>query len=194
MSGVVADDGHRRDSTRQGAALLSTPAGCLANGKPLPAMEKNPITPEGAAKLREELNQLRSVERPRVIQMIATAREHGDLKENAEYHAARDKQSFIEGRVKDIENKLARAEIIDPSKLAGDRVAFGAYVKMQNTETEEEAMYRILGADEADLAQGTISVTSPLARALLGKEVGDEVKVRMPGGERTYEILEVTFR
>jgi transcription elongation factor GreA len=157
-------------------------------------MEKNPITPEGAAKLREELNQLRSVERPRVIQMIATAREHGDLKENAEYHAARDKQSFIEGRVKDIENKLARAEIIDPSKLAGDRVAFGAYVKMQNTETEEEAKYRILGADEADLAQGTISVTSPLARALLGKEVGDEVKVRMPGGERTYEILEVTFR
>jgi transcription elongation factor GreA len=126
--------------------------------------------------------------------MIATAREHGDLKENAEYHAARDKQSFIEGRVKDIENKLARAEIIDPSKLAGDRVAFGAYVKMQNTETEEEAKYRILGADEADLAQGTISVTSPLARALLGKEVGDEVKVRMPGGERTYEILEVTFR
>ena len=157
-------------------------------------MEKNPITPEGAAKLREELNQLRSVERPRVIQMIATAREHGDLKENAEYHAARDKQSFIEGRVKDIENKLARAEIIDPSKLAGDRVAFGAYVKMQNTETEEEAKYRILGADEADLAQGTISVTSPLARALLGKEVGDEVKVRMPGGERTYEILEVSFR
>jgi transcription elongation factor GreA len=156
-------------------------------------MEKNPITPEGAAKLREELNQLRSVERPRVIQMIATAREHGDLKENAEYHAARDKQSFIEGRVKDIENKLARAEIIDPSKLAGDRVAFGAYVKMQNAETEEESRYRILGADEADLAQGTISVTSPLARALLGKEVGDEVKVRMPGGERTYEILEVSF-
>ncbi len=156
-------------------------------------MEKNPITPEGAAKLREELNHLRGVERPRVIQMIATAREHGDLKENAEYHAARDKQSFIEGRVKDIENKLARAEIIDPSKLAGDRVAFGAYVKMQNAESEEESTYRILGADEADLAQGTISVTSPLARALLGKEVGDEVKVRMPGGERTYEILEVSF-
>ena len=156
-------------------------------------MEKNPITPEGAAKLREELNQLRSVERPRVIQMIAVAREHGDLKENAEYHAARDKQSFIEGRVKDIENKLARAEIIDPSKLAGDRVAFGAFVKMHNAETEEDSTYRILGADEADLSQGTISVTSPLARALLGKEVGDEVKVRMPGGERTYEILEVSF-
>jgi transcription elongation factor GreA len=157
-------------------------------------MEKNPITPEGAAKLREELINLKSVERPRVIQMIATAREHGDLKENAEYHAARDKQSFIEGRVKELENKLACAEIIDPSKLAGDRVAFGAYVKLMNTETEEESVYRILGADEADLAQGTISVTSPLARAVLGKEVGDEVKVRMPGGERRYEVLSVNFK
>ena len=157
-------------------------------------MEKNPITPEGAAKLREELTNLKSVERPRVIQMIATAREHGDLKENAEYHAARDKQSFIEGRVKELENKLACAEIIDPSKLAGDRVAFGAHIKVMNTETQEESFYRILGADEADLSQGTISVTSPLARSLLGKEVGDEVKVRMPGGERTYEILEVSFK
>src|SRR5271170_7697454 len=119
-------------------------------------MEKNPITPEGAAKLREELNQLRSVERPRVIQMIATAREHGDLSENAEYHAARDKQSFIEGRVKDLENKLALAEVIDPTKLAGDRVAFGATVKLSNTQTEEEVAYRIMGADEADLATGSI--------------------------------------
>ena len=157
-------------------------------------MEKNPITPEGAAKLREELNQLRSVERPRVIQMIATAREHGDLKENAEYHAARDKQSFIEGRVKDLEQKLALAEIIDPSKLSGSRVAFGATVKLSNTQTEEEVAYRIMGADEADLATGSISITSPLARSLLGKEVGDEVKVRMPGGERVYEVLEVTFK
>jgi transcription elongation factor GreA len=157
-------------------------------------MEKNPITPEGAAKLREELNHLRSVERPRVIQMIAVAREHGDLSENAEYHAAREKQSFIEGRVKELENKLARAEIIDLSKLGGDKVAFGATVKLQNVETEEESTYRILGADEADINSGTLSVTSPLARSLLGKEVGDEVKVRMPGGERTYEILEVAFR
>src|SRR5580698_6428159 len=152
-------------------------------------MEKNPITPEGAAKLREELNQLRSVERPRVIQMIATAREHGDLKENAEYHAARDKQSFIEGRVKDIENKLALAEVIDPAKLSGSRIAFGATVKLSNTQTDEEVVYRIMGADEADLGQGSISVTSPLARSLLGREVGDEVKVRMPGGERIYEVL-----
>jgi transcription elongation factor GreA len=156
-------------------------------------MEKNPITPEGATRLREELIQLKSVERPAVIQAIAVAREHGDLKENAEYHAARDKQSFIEGRVKDLENKLARAEVIDPSKLSGDRVAFGATVKLSNTETGEESAYRILGADESDLAKGSISITSPLARSLIGKQVGDEVKVRMPGGERTFEVLEVTF-
>jgi len=157
-------------------------------------MEKNPITPEGYEKLREELHQLRSVERPRVIQMIATAREHGDLKENAEYHAARDKQSFIEGRVKDLENKLALAEVIDPSKLSGDRIAFGARVKLSNTQTAEEVAYRLVGADEADLEGGSISITSPLARSLLGKEVGDEVKVRMPGGERLYEVLEVVFK
>jgi transcription elongation factor GreA len=156
-------------------------------------MEKNPITPEGAVRLREELINLKSVQRPAVIQAIAVAREHGDLSENAEYHAARDKQSFIEGRIKDIENKLALAEVIDPSKLAGNRVAFGATVKLSNTDTGEEVTYRILGADEADLAKGSISVTSPLARSLLGKEVGDEVKVRMPGGERTYEVLDLAF-
>ncbi len=157
-------------------------------------MEKNPITPEGAQRLRDELNNLRSVERPAIIQAIAVAREHGDLSENAEYHAARERQSFIEGRIKEIEDKLARAEVIDPSKLAGGKVAFGATVKLANAETGEEMTYRILGADESDLAKGSISITSPLARSLLGKEVGDEVKVRMPGGERTYEVLEVTFR
>jgi transcription elongation factor GreA len=157
-------------------------------------MEKNPISPEGALKLREELQNLKSVERPAIIQAIATAREHGDLSENAEYHAAREKQSFIEGRIKEIEDKLARAEIIDPAKVAGSKVAFGAWVKLSNTQTEEEVKYRIMGADEANLEQGTISITSPLARALLGKEEGDEVKVRMPGGERVYEILEVTFK
>jgi len=156
-------------------------------------MQKNPITPEGAARLREELIQLKSVERPAVIKAIAVARVHGDLKENAEYHAARDKQSFIEGRIKEIEDKLARAEVIDPTKLAGDRVAFGATVKVNNTDTGEQAAYKILGADESDLAKGSISVTSPLARSLIGKQVGDEVKVRMPGGERTYEILDITF-
>jgi transcription elongation factor GreA len=152
------------------------------------------MTPEGHAKLREELNNLKSVERPKVIQMIAVAREHGDLSENAEYHAARDKQSFIEGRIKEIEAKLATAEVIDPSKLSGDRVAFGATVRLANTQTGEEVGYRIVGADEASLDNGTISITSPLARSLLGKEVGDEVKVRMPGGERIYEVLEVGFK
>jgi transcription elongation factor GreA len=157
-------------------------------------MEKNPITPEGAQKLRDELHHLKSVARPAIIQAIATAREHGDLSENAEYHAARDRQSFIEGRIQEIENKLARAEVIDTTKLEGDRVAFGATVKLSNTATGEEVSYRILGADESDLAKGSISITSPLARSLVGKQVGDEVKVRMPGGERTYEVLDVTFR
>lgn len=151
------------------------------------------MTPEGYARLREELHNLRSVQRPAVIQAIAVAREHGDLKENAEYHAARDKQSFIEGRVKDLEAKLALAEVIDPAKLSGSRVAFGARVKLSNTQTEEEVSYRIIGAEEANLAEGSLSISSPLARSLLGKEVGDEVKVRMPGGERVYEILEVAF-
>jgi transcription elongation factor GreA len=156
-------------------------------------MQKNPITPEGAARLREELNQLKAVERPAIIQAIATAREHGDLSENAEYHAARDRQSFIEGRIKEIEDKLARAEVIDPAKLAGDRVAFGATVRVANTDTGEESTYRILGADESNLAKGSISITSPLARSLIGKQVGDEVKVRMPGGDRTYEVLDIAF-
>jgi transcription elongation factor GreA len=156
-------------------------------------MDKNPITPEGAARLRDELIHLKSVERPAVIQAIAVAREHGDLKENAEYHAARDKQSFIEGRIKDIEDKLARAEVIDPKKLAGDRVAFGAFVKLANVDSGEEVTYRILGADEADLAKSIISVTSPIARQLIGKQIGDEVKMRMPGGERTYEVLDISF-
>lgn len=157
-------------------------------------MEKNPITPEGYAKLRDELHNLKSVERPKIIQMIAVAREHGDLSENAEYHAAREKQSFTEGRVKELEQKLALAEVIDPSKLSGDKVAFGAFVKLSNLTTDEEVEYQILGADEADLTKSTISVTSPLARSLIGKEVGDEVKVRMPGGDRTYEVLEVIYK
>jgi transcription elongation factor GreA len=156
-------------------------------------MQKNPITPEGASRLRDELTQLKSVARPAVIQAIATAREHGDLSENAEYHAARERQSFIEGRIKEIEDKLARAEVIDPAKVAGDRVAFGATVRLTNADTGEEVQYRILGEVEADLGKGIISITSPLARSLVGKQVGDEVKVRMPGGERTYEVLDISF-
>lgn len=159
-------------------------------------MDKNPITPEGHAKLREELVHLRSVERPKVIQMIATAREHGDLSENAEYHAARDRQSFIEGRIKDLEAKLALAEVIDPSKLSGDKIAFGATVTLMNTKTEEEVTYQIVGADEADVDHGKISILSPLARSLLTKEAGDEI--RMPGAPgtapRVYEVVTVAFK
>jgi transcription elongation factor GreA len=122
------------------------------------------------------------------------ARDHGDLSENAEYHAAKDRQGWIEARIKDLEDKLSRAEVIDPSKLSGTKVAFGATVKVSNVETEEESVYQLVGPDEANLDQGSISITSPLARALIGREVGDELKVRMPAGERVYEILEVEYR
>ena len=157
-------------------------------------MQKVPITPDGFAKLREELARLKSVERPAIVQAIAEARAHGDLSENAEYHAAKDRQGFIEGRIKEIEAKLALAEVIDPSKLSGTKVAFGATVKLSNSETDEEVVYRIVGQDEADLAQGSVSISSPIARALLGKEEGDEVKVRTPAGERLYEVLEVVYK
>jgi transcription elongation factor GreA len=155
---------------------------------------KIPMTPEGNGRLREELKNLKEVERPKISREIGVAREHGDLSENAEYHAAKERQGWIEARIKDLEDKLSRAEIIDPAKLSGSKVAFGATVKLSNIETEEETVYRLVGADEANLDQGSISITSPLARALIGREVGDEVKVRMPAGERLYEILEVEYR
>src|SRR5436190_3957335 len=155
---------------------------------------KVPMTPEGNVRLREELKTLKEVERPKISKEIGVARDHGDLSENAEYHAAKDRQGWIEARIKDLEDKLSRAEVIDPSKLSGTKVAFGAKVRLSNVDTEEESVYRLIGADEADLAQGSISITSPLARALVGREVGDEVKVRMPAGERLYEILEVEYR
>jgi transcription elongation factor GreA len=157
-------------------------------------VEKNPITPEGAQKLRDELQHRKSVERPAITAMIAEARAHGDLSENAEYHAAKERQGMNEARVKEIEDRLARAEIIDLSKLSGDKIAFGATVKLFNTETEEEVKYQLLGADEADINNGSISITSPMARSLIGKEVGDEVKIRTPAGERVYEVLEVTYK
>jgi len=155
---------------------------------------KIPMTPEGNGRLREELRTLKDVERPKISREIGVARDHGDLSENAEYHAAKDRQGWIEARIKDLEDKLSRAEIIDPTKLSGTKVAFGARVKLSNIETEEETVYRLVGADEANLDQGSISITSPLARALIGREIGDEVKVRMPAGERLYEILEVEYR
>jgi transcription elongation factor GreA len=155
---------------------------------------KIPMTPEGNARLREELRHLKDVERPKTSRDIGLAREHGDLSENAEYHAAKDRQGLIEARIKDLEDKLGRAEVIDPAKLSGTKVAFGATVRLSNVQTEEEALYRLVGADEANLDHGSISITSPLARALIGREVGDEVKVRMPAGERVFEVLEVEFR
>jgi transcription elongation factor GreA len=153
-----------------------------------------PMTPEGNARLKEELKNLKEVERHKISREIGVAREHGDLSENAEYHAAKERQGWIEARIKDLEDKLSRAEIIDPTKLSGSKVAFGATVKLSNIETEEESVYRLVGADEADLNLGSISITSPLARSLIGREVGDEVRVRMPAGERHYEILEVEYR
>jgi transcription elongation factor GreA len=154
--------------------------------------EKVPMTPRGAEKLKEELSRLKE-ERPKISREIGVAREHGDLSENAEYHAAKEKQGLVEARIKDIEDKLSRAEVIDPTSLSGSKVRFGATVKLMNVQTEEETTYKIVGADEADINAGTISVVAPLARALLGKETGDEVKVTLPGGARHYEIVDVEF-
>jgi transcription elongation factor GreA len=152
------------------------------------------MTPEGNVRMRDELRQLKDIERPKISREIGVARDHGDISENAEYHAAKERQGWIEARIKDFEDKLSRAEVIDPTKLSGNKVAFGATVKLSNVDTEEESVYRLVGADEANLDQGSISITSPLARALVGREIGDEVKVRMPAGERVYEILEVEYR
>jgi len=151
------------------------------------------MTPEGHDRLREELKKLREVDSPQVVRDIGVAREHGDLSENAEYHAAKDRQGMIVARIKHIEDVLSRAEVIDPSKLHGEKVQFGARVGLVNVETEEELCYQILGPEEADLNQGRISVVSPLARALLGHRVGDEVTVRLPSGTRTYEIQSISF-
>jgi transcription elongation factor GreA len=157
-------------------------------------MNKSPMTLRGAQKLREELQRLKSVERPRITQAIATARALGDLKENAEYHAAREQQSFNEGRVAEIEGKLGNAEIIDVAKVnAQGRVVFGATVTIVNVDTEEEVSYQIVGEDEADIKEGLISINSPIARALIAKQEGDEVVVKAPSGEKIYEILSVKY-
>ena len=157
-------------------------------------MTKVPLTARGAEKLREELKQLKNVERPRVIQAIAEARAHGDLKENAEYHAAREQQGFIEGRIREIEAKLSNAQIIDVTKLnAGGKVIFGATVDLVDEDTGDEVTYQIVGEDEADIKQGMISIGSPIARALIGKAEGDIALVRAPGGDKEYEIAQVRY-
>lgn len=151
------------------------------------------MTPEGHTALMTELKHLKTVERPRISEEIGTAAAHGDLKENAEYHAAREKQSHIEGRILDIEDQLARAEVIDTSGLSGDKVRFGAYVTLVDVDSDREIKYRIVGPSEANTDKGSISVTSPVAKALIGRVVGDEVKVHAPGGVRTYEITDVRW-
>jgi transcription elongation factor GreA len=157
-------------------------------------MNKIPLTARGAEKLHEELKQLKGVERPKVIKAIAEAREHGDLKENAEYHAAREQQSFIEGRIKDIEGKLSHAQIIDVTKIeASGKVVFGATVVVLELDNDEEFTYQIVGDDEADIKNGLISISSPIARALIGKEEGEDVFLNTPGGAREFEILEVRY-
>jgi transcription elongation factor GreA len=156
-------------------------------------MEKIPMTPAGLVQLEEELRTLKSVERPAVIKAIAEAREHGDLSENAEYHAARERQSFIEGRVGELEDIISRAQVIDVSTLSGDQVRFGATVTLADEDSDEEVAYTIVGAHEADIRAGRMSVHSPLARALIGKHIGDNVEVTAPGGSKSYQIIDVKY-
>jgi transcription elongation factor GreA len=156
-------------------------------------MEKVPMTKRGYEALNEELKTLKEVERPAVIRAISEAREHGDLSENAEYHSAREKQSFIEGRIKELEGMIGRADVIDPSKMSGKTVRFGATVGLVDEDTEEERTYQIVGEAEADINAGRLNMNSPLARTLIGKEEGDSVEVVTPGGSRSYEILSVRY-
>jgi transcription elongation factor GreA len=156
-------------------------------------MEKVPMTAEGYRALDEELKRLKSVERPSVIAAISEARSHGDLSENAEYHAAKERQGWIEGRIAEIEDKISRAQVIDVTKLSGGQIKFGATVTVVDEDTEEEASYQIVGEHEADVRSGKISITAPLARALIAKQVGDVVEVNTPGGVKAYEVLKVRW-
>ncbi len=156
-------------------------------------MQRVPMTPEGFQKLQKEFERLTKVERPRIIKAIAEARSHGDLSENAEYHAAKERQSFIEGRIRELDTKLALAQVIDPSKINQSKVAFGAKVKVLDTGANEEYFFILVGPDEADIGHGKISINSPVGRSLLGKEVGDTVVIKAPARTIEYEILEIAF-
>ncbi|MEL7028945.1 MAG: transcription elongation factor GreA [Pseudomonadota bacterium] len=156
-------------------------------------MEKIPMTAAGYEKMDAEIRRLKTVERPSVIQAISEARQHGDLSENAEYHAAKERQSWIEGQLLELEDKLSRAEVIDIAKLSGDSVKFGGTVTLVDEDTDEESRYQIVGDFEADVKEGKVSISSPIARALIGKEVGDAVEVTTPGGSRSYEIVKVEY-
>ena len=155
--------------------------------------DKVPMTAEGFERMESELKHLKNTERPAIIKAIAEAREHGDLSENAEYHAARERQSFIEGRVAELEDRISRAQVIDPATLDGDTVKFGATVTVVDEETDEETSYQLVGEVEADVKQGRLAITSPMARALIGKAVGDSVEVMTPKGTKAYEILKVDY-
>jgi transcription elongation factor GreA len=157
-------------------------------------MKKTPMTVVGAEKLKAELHRLKTVERPRIIQAIAEARSHGDLSENAEYHAAKEQQGFVEGRIAELDMKLATAQVIDPKTVNADgRVVFGATLRLMEENSGQEVTYQIVGDHEADIAKGMISISSPIARALIGKELGDVVEVQVPGGVRSYEILDIRY-
>ena len=157
-------------------------------------MDKEPMTADGYRQLQEELKKLKSVERPAVVKAIAEAREHGDLSENAEYHAAKERQGFIEARVAELEDKISRADVIDVSKLSGSNITFGATVKLVDEESGEESTYQIVGTSEGDIKSGKLAVSAPLARALIGKTKGDSVEVAAPSGDKYYEILSVSFK
>ena len=157
-------------------------------------MDKVPMTSAGFESLKEELRRRQQEERPRIIAAISEARSHGDLSENAEYHAAKEAQSLNEGRIAELEDKLSRAEVIDVSKLSGNTVKFGATVTLTDEDTEEEKVYQIVGESEADVKDGRVSITSPIARALISKKVGDTVEVNTPGGGKSYEILKIVFK
>ena len=156
-------------------------------------MQKFPMTAPGLQRLSDELRQLKAEERPSIIRQIAEARTHGDLSENAEYHAARERQSFIEGRIAELEEIVSSVEVIDPSSLSGEHIMFGAHVRLVEEDTEKESAYQIVGVYEADIKSGKLSISSPLAKALIGKKVGDAVSVPAPGGDRSYEILDIKF-
>ncbi len=156
-------------------------------------LQKFPMTGPGLQRLEDELRLLKSEERPSIIRAIAEARSHGDLSENAEYHAARERQSFVEGRIAELEEIVSSVEVIDPSTLSGDQIKFGAQVRLIDEETDKEATYQIVGAYEADIKLGRISVSSPLAKSLIGKKAGDTVSVPAPGGDRSYEILGISY-
>jgi len=173
---------------------MATPAGARKFCRiKVERMDRIPMTASGYKALEDEISHLKVVERPAVIKMISEARSHGDLSENAEYHAAKERQAFIEGRVMDLEDKLSRAEVIDVSKLSGKTVKFGAIVTLSDEDTEAKVKYQIVGDLEADAKKGKISISSPIARALIGKTAGDTVEVTAPGGARSYEILKVQF-